>query len=559
MDTQFGCRGSIALKQSTVVAHDLDECRFDIRVNDCVWYLRAHDTNERNHWIYTLEEHRKYLSDTLSVTNGTSSTTVLKKHPSLLSLNSLGCVSTTSHNKHITQQDLKEKLAEIETYKDILNKQIETLQVYFDACANSVTEGFEPYNNTAYDSDLDDDTANELLDTPNNISIKIDRTRMEDHAAMTVDFKGEALTFKATAMAIITNLTYSIDMMQHVEDNWRKKYEKEIEKRMRLDDKYKKTLKQKNDEIVYLTNSHLNSVQNASCMNTPDFEEGPHSSFKEEQFFDAIDNTLDNFEIEDKRRSESKKSLDNFASMKVDKPSEKVKHRLNDDIEKIVQYHLKFDRQEMTDIWELFASDGEMKLYRREIEENGIVLDPLKAVHTVRGVTGHEVCHYFWDPKYRLEWETTLDSTRVIEVIDESTLVFHQVHKRVWPAAQRDACFWSNLRSVQNEEDDEQPPDWIVCNYSTDHELAPAKSPFVRAIADIAMTCRTLIVNPPRDKTDINRSHLMCKISYVAQINPGGWVPAAGLRTIFKREYPRFLKRFTGYVIEQTAKKPILF
>ncbi len=476
-----------------------------------------------------------------------------------MSLNSLGCVSTTSHNKHITQQDLKEKLAEIETYKDILNKQIETLQVYFDACANSVTEGFEPYNNTAYDSDLDDDTANELLDTPNNISIKIDRTRMEDHAAMTVDFKGEALTFKATAMAIITNLTYSIDMMQHVEDNWRKKYEKEIEKRMRLDDKYKKTLKQKNDEIVYLTNSHLNSVQNASCMNTPDFEEGPHSSFKEEQFFDAIDNTLDNFEIEDKRRSESKKSLDNFASMKVDKPSEKVKHRLNDDIEKIVQYHLKFDRQEMTDIWELFASDGEMKLYRREIEENGIVLDPLKAVHTVRGVTGHEVCHYFWDPKYRLEWETTLDSTRVIEVIDESTLVFHQVHKRVWPAAQRDACFWSNLRSVQNEEDDEQPPDWIVCNYSTDHELAPAKSPFVRAIADIAMTCRTLIVNPPRDKTDINRSHLMCKISYVAQINPGGWVPAAGLRTIFKREYPRFLKRFTGYVIEQTAKKPILF
>jgi collagen type IV alpha-3-binding protein len=38
----------------------------------------------------------------------------------------------------------------------------------------------------------------------------------------------------------------------------------------------------------------------------------------------------------------------------------------------------------MTDVWELFASDGEMKLYRREVEENGIVLDPLKAVHTVK-------------------------------------------------------------------------------------------------------------------------------------------------------------------------------
>jgi hypothetical protein len=53
-------------------------------------------------------------------------------------------------------------------------------------------------------------------------------------------------------------------------------------------------------------------------------------------------------------------------------------------IEKVLQDHLKYDRQELTDVWELFASDGEMKLYRREVEENGLVLDPLKAVHTVQ-------------------------------------------------------------------------------------------------------------------------------------------------------------------------------
>lgn len=29
--------------------------------------------------------------------------------------------------------------------------------------------------------------------------------------------------------------------------------------------------------------------------------------------------------------------------------------------------------------------------------------------------------------------------------------------------------------------------------------------------------------------------------------------------SVAKREYPRFLKRFTGYVIEQTRGKPILF
>lgn len=40
------------------------------------------------------------------------------------------------------------------------------------------------------------------------------------------------------------------------------------------------------------------------------------------------------------------------------------------------------------------------------MEENGIVLDPLKATHSVKGVTGHEVCHYFWDTAVRLDWES---------------------------------------------------------------------------------------------------------------------------------------------------------
>lgn len=33
----------------------------------------------------------------------------------------------------------------------------------------------------------------------------------------------------------------------------------------------------------------------------PDFEEGPHSNIKDEQFFDAIDSTLDTLEQEEER------------------------------------------------------------------------------------------------------------------------------------------------------------------------------------------------------------------------------------------------------------------
>ena len=52
-----------------------------------------------------------------------------------------------------------------------------------------------------------------------------------------------------------------------------------------------------------------------------------------------------------------------------------------------------------------------LQVYRREVEENGIVLDPLKATHSVKGVTGHEVCNYFWDTAYRNDWESAYASS----------------------------------------------------------------------------------------------------------------------------------------------------
>lgn len=71
-----------------------------------------------------------------------------------------------------------------------------------------------------------------------------------------------------------------------------------------------------------------------------------------------------------------------------------------------------------------------------------------------------------------MEWEGTLDSSRMIESLSDDTLIFNQVHKRVWPAAQRDTCFWSHKRSIQKE-NEEDLPNWIVVNYSTEHESAP--------------------------------------------------------------------------------------
>lgn len=57
-------------------------------------------------------------------------------------------------------------------------------------------------------------------------------------------------------------------------------------------------------------------------------------------------------------------------------------------------------------VWQLFAEEGEMKMYRRELEEDGLVVDPLKAVHQVRGATAHEMVHHFWSPDVRFEWDS---------------------------------------------------------------------------------------------------------------------------------------------------------
>ena len=40
-------------------------------------------------------------------------------------------------------------------------------------------------------------------------------------------------------------------------------------------------------------------------------------------------------------------------------------------------------------------------------------------------------------------------------------------------------------------------------------------------------------------------------------VNPGGWAPNSVVRVIFKREYPRFVRRFSKFVIDKCEKEPI--
>lgn len=58
-------------------------------------------------------------------------------------------------------------------------------------------------------------------------------------AELSVDFKGEAITFKATSEGVLATLQHCVELMGQREDAWRRRWEKEVEKKRRMHDLYK--------------------------------------------------------------------------------------------------------------------------------------------------------------------------------------------------------------------------------------------------------------------------------------------------------------------------------
>ncbi|KAK0168824.1 hypothetical protein PV327_002591 [Microctonus hyperodae] len=522
-DSGLGCRGSISLYKADIKAHEFDECRFDVSVNDClVWYLRANSPEECQRWVDVLKSYK--------AESGYGSENSLKRHGSTVSLisNSQSTASGGSFSKR-GSRNLKEKLAELETFKDILSQQINTLQKYFDNCAENARH----------------------MSIKNNSEIKNELNF--DPALQSIDFKGEAITFKATSEGVLATLQHCVELMGQRDDNWRRRWEKENEKKRKILELYK--------ALKVQINMHRGDSTRPRVVihGGPDYEEGPHSALCDEEFYDAVETGLDKIDEDNQMRDRLKKKS---VSISIDPVVTSVsKHKLWPEIERVTMEQLHYARLDVGGAggWQLFAEDGDMRMYRREEEADGLVVDPLKACHVVKGVTGREVCNIFFSPEYRAGWEATLDDMTVVETISSDTLVFLQTHKRIWPASQRDALFWSHRRSVSNTDDPDGSDLWIICNHSTEHPDYPANAgKCVRVYLTVCLVCQTF-VDPPKDPKNIRREDITCKITYCSVVNPGGWAPASVLRAVYKREYPKFLKRFTNFCIEQCKDKPIVF
>lgn len=497
LESNLGCRGALSLKKAKVKPHEFDDCRFDVSVNDCVWYLRASNPEEKQQWIDVLESFKVesgYGTSSDSSSNGGG----LRRHGSVTSLQSTG-----SHDR--TARRLAEKIAELDTYSELLSKQAVQLQQYFDMCVASYPE-------------MDD--VNEAIDAVQ----FADGNDLRLHAG---EVRATSASFRATCGATMTTLQHCADLLRRREKQARQA-----------------------EELYMALKNQLTEARLASKPG-PDHEEGPHSTLPDDEFYDAVETGFDKMEEERCARvvPPSVHTRD-----QVELPPPAIDNRLTvhplwPEIDRISteQIQAAFEGVGGDIGWQLFAEEGDMKMYRREMEVDGMVMDPLKAMHKVRGVSAREMCHYFFNPRYRYEWETTLETMTIVEEVSSDAMVFHQTFKRIWPASQRDALFWSHVRSTSDYA-------YAVTNHSTINADYPANSgACIRLFVTVCLACRS---SCPRGERP-TRDNLTTSIAYCSTVNPGGWAPAGVLRAVYKREYPKFLKRFTNYVVQQCKDKPL--
>lgn len=104
--------------------HEVDDCRFDVSLNDCAWYLRADSSATKNHWIDVI--------DSLKAESGYGSENNLKRNGSSLSI--LSSNMSTMSPVFKKNKGLQDKLNELVAFRGILINQIDRLQMYFDTC-----------------------------------------------------------------------------------------------------------------------------------------------------------------------------------------------------------------------------------------------------------------------------------------------------------------------------------------------------------------------------------------------------------------------------------------
>jgi len=333
-------------------------------------------------------------------------------------------------------------------------------------------------------------------------------------------------TLQATAGGIVAAASQCVEMMTQRETYWQEQLNKEREKRSQID-------------ILYRAANRENSQL---ILSNP--QEGPH--LNEDEFFDALETTLEKMDLQG-QTAEQEVAQAEGASHKM--------HAIMQDT--IAKYKIiSKEDPETSESWSPVAKEGGTRIYRKEEERENVMVDYLVAITQINGVTAAELAEVFHSKELKSKWDHSIEGDKLLEQLDDHCAIYHQILKRVWPTAQRDMVYASHKQKLS--ETDPEYPDWIVCNISCEHKDAPdGESGFCRATIEVVMYCQTVVLKK-RDGP-LGRDDVACKIVYSATVNPGGWAPAAAVRAISKKEYPKFIKKISSFTQEYKKGQAISF
>lgn len=529
-EKSHGCRGSIFLKSAIIAAHEFDENEFSISMGEnVVWYLKAENSQSKLLWM------RSVVRETVQNDSDYSSTST-KSHSRNPSVSSVLATNNQKSDDNESTKLFATKLSELEAYRTMCKDQMTSIE-----------------------------------------------RLLEQGGASCIVPQATILSVKATHLALIVNINHIVDLVKtskvvipNIPSSSSSTPPPFREPLCATRSVSSSVLRRESIvEQEYMSDDN-STMTTSTIIARPDIDVTSDC----DEFFDADEFDVDSKngdtvekrqeEVEDKKNGnivvpeEEKKKTSfriegNPVTGHYDDLLVSQEHSLYTTIDKLALEQLKYALAGAEDnVWSLFAEDGPMRMYTRQIEdEGGVPVDPLKAIHAVDGVTALEFMHYFYDARYKMQWDHTLEAMSVVEHISPDSVVLHQKHKTVWPAAPRESLFVSHIRRVDEHKRDGAHDLYIVCNRDIQRADVPlGSSSSVRVGLTVSMICETTVKDPHIDRK-LTRDDVKCNIIYVSQVHPGGWVPTAALRHVYKKEYPKFLRTFTEFVKKNVKGKPV--
>lgn len=358
-----------------------------------------------------------------------------------------------------------------------------------------------------------------------------------------IKLEASSLKFKNTINGLVSGITSCIEQIENVDRSFKEELEKERESNQKLHNKIQELNKQ------LIQKNAANGPDAMSCA-------------LDEVFYDALFNEL---AIEEDIEALEEESKEENIEPTVQNP---YQTKVDDFERESLSFLTSLPDDES---WTLVYNDPPTILFKKELLVDDIVLDPYRVIHLYQGVTAKELSNFFWDVKHRLKIDSHVDHVFVKAVYGDNIVVVHHLHKTIWPAARRDSLIISKRREINDpamkaalhgifikefkisEKFKCVGDSWMVSNVSIDYPDVSVHN-YVRVDAKVGFLAQSFI---KENANAAKRDNYFTLLNYSASINPGGWLPHSAVRTMARREFPKFLKNLGSVAYSNSSSLPV--